>query len=166
METMSPSKLSPLLQFWWFLCPWKSHREERWERAPGKQHLCPAENGKCRSESLSIWSSVGGHQFLSLFLLSIAFTTSLNRLIHSPDAEAVWSNYADHYVLKWAIYIGKCRLKILWFQHSSKYKPLIYCVYGVPSYDKEFWYLIFLFCLDFPRATTKLICSLWEHTCW
>ena len=93
-------------------------------------------------------------------------TTSPNRLIHSPDAETLWSNYAEHYVLKWAVYIGKCRLKILWIQHSSKYRPVIYCVHHVPFYDIEFLYLIFFFCLDFPRVPTKLMCPSWENTCW
>lgn len=100
------------------------------ERRGGKEHLCPAENGKCGSGRVSPAAalSVGISFFV---LLPLAFTTSL-RLIHSPDAETVWANYAEHYVLKWAIHIGKCRLKILWFQHSSKYKPVIYWVYGVP----------------------------------
>lgn len=97
-------------------------------RAAGKQHIKGnAGVWVCPSEALQV-----GISFFHCFLLPIAFTTLLTRLTDSPDAETVWSNYAEHYGLKWAIYIGKCRLKILWFQHSSKYKPVIYCVYAAP----------------------------------
>lgn len=111
------------------------------DRVPGKQHFHLAETGE-RKRRVSSHKSVDGHQFLPSVPLFIAFTTSLNRLIRSPDAAIVPSNYAEHCALKWAIYIGKCRLKILWFQPSTKYKPVIYSVYD-PFYGKEFLYLIF-----------------------
>lgn len=112
------------------------------KRAPGKQHFHLAETGEGK-RSVSIHKSVDGHQFLPYVPLLIAFTTSLNRLTRSPDAAIVRSNYAEHCASKWAIYIRKHRLKTLWFQPCTKYKPVIYSVYDVPFYGKEFLYLIF-----------------------
>lgn len=60
--------------------PKMSPREERWERAAGEQHLCPAGKGRCRMV-LATPCSRGGHHFCSLLLLPTDFTTSLHRLI-------------------------------------------------------------------------------------
>lgn len=85
-----------------------------------------------------------GHPTLSRWASLLLLAPATHRFYHitsqadRPDAQTMWSNYAEHYVLKWAIYIGKCRLKILWFHHSSKHKLVIYCVYGIPFYDKIF----------------------------
>lgn len=60
--------------------PGRSPREERWERAAGEQHLCPAGKRRCRMV-LATPCSRSGHHFCSLLLLPTDFTTSLHRLI-------------------------------------------------------------------------------------
>lgn len=127
---------SPLPQFWWFLCPWKCHREERWERAAGKQNFCPAGNRKCRV-ILAIRRSASGHHFCSLLLPPTDFTTSLHRLIGQmlKLCDLIMQNimfWNEQFILESADW------KILWFHHSSKHKPVIYCVYGIPFYEKAF----------------------------
>lgn len=124
---------SPLLHF----SALELHREERWKRAAGKQ---------TELQSSRKWEmqSGSGHSMLHRWASLLFIAPATHRFYHitsqidSPDAQTMWSNYAEHYVLKWAIYIGKCRLKILWFHHSSKHKAVIYCVYGIPFYEKAF----------------------------